>query len=487
MVDIRYKYKVLTAKTRAAFTKLSKEIQFSENVTYAIFSTPGNVFISITDRAFPVGYIWIRPDCVLCDASFTKHVVLIKELVITLNPKPETKFIRTVLQDFQSWLRLTMRIDGTAIELPSDVKLVNKYVKMGYATQLIKYKYTPAASHAKLPWDNLVATYTEGRMLCPPFRVKHSRTICVVFGTSDIDISNLDCYLHSMHFLNVLGMSSLTSYDVYVYFPNENEDIWRIGLRKEGAIYASVTSGKRNIVMGYTESPPIGVMRVYADRVSDRILKMFLDEIRSLDAHVFSQEDRNSLGDIQDPKNIYYRLTYLGMFAGYVHIDTQTQNLVSLAVAPKFQHNGIATYALTQILASFKQAGEIPTLSLDVRADNAIAQHLYAKLGFLLNAYELIYTTDGRFRGAFESLIPPKDWVNLQLKTFPSSVVEWNKITRYITSEDYLKKHNLLKSTVYTLYAPNDPAPEGMTRKMQIDIAKTAGFYLYGYKLSKQL
>lgn len=487
MGDIRYKYKAITTKTRTAFTKLSKEVKFSENVTYAVFSTPGNVFVSITDRGFLVGYIWVQPNCVLCDASFTKHVVLIKELVITLSPKPETKFIRTVLHDFQSWLRAAIRSDGTAIELSSDVKLVNKYVKMGYTPQLIKYKYTPATSHVKFPWDNLVATYTEGRMLCQPFRVDHTRTICVVFGTSNVDTANLDCYLHSTHFLNILGISSLTTYDVYVYFPDSNEDIWRIGLKKEGAIYANILSGKRNIVMGYTESPPIGVMRIYADRAPDRILKTFLSEIQSLDTCAFSQEDRNSLRDIKDSKNIYYRLTYLGMFAGYVHIDTQTQCIVSLAIAPRFQRNGIATHALTQIFASFKQIGEIPTLNLSVRADNTIAQHLCTKLGFLLGAYEFIYTSDDRFHGAFESLTSPKNWTNLQLKTFPSSIEEWNKITRYITSEDYRKKHNVSKSAVYTLYVPNDPAPEGMTRKMQIDVAKTANVYLYGYKLSKQL
>jgi ribosomal protein S18 acetylase RimI-like enzyme len=52
-----------------------------------------------------------------------------------------------------------------------------------------------------------------------------------------------------------------------------------------------------------------------------------------------------------------------------------------IAVAPRAQRQGVGR-ALTQALIASARAASVEVLTLDVRADNAAALHLYQSLGF---------------------------------------------------------------------------------------------------------
>ena len=84
----------------------------------------------------------------------------------------------------------------------------------------------------------------------------------------------------------------------------------------------------------------------------------------------------------------------LGYAVSLYRADTTRARLYGIAVAESARGRGVATALVDGIAAAARKRG-CTALSLEVRADNAVAQRLYRKLGFVASGVLPGYYEDG--------------------------------------------------------------------------------------------
>ena len=88
--------------------------------------------------------------------------------------------------------------------------------------------------------------------------------------------------------------------------------------------------------------------------------------------------------ELADPRSRYYVVAEVaGQIVGYAGLSTLDDEsyVQTIAVAGAHQHQGAGTRLLVHLLAEARRRGA-RRAGLEVRADNAVAQRLYARFGF---------------------------------------------------------------------------------------------------------
>lgn len=89
---------------------------------------------------------------------------------------------------------------------------------------------------------------------------------------------------------------------------------------------------------------------------------------------------------------VVYDASVLVAFVG-MRFNLTEAHITNIAVKSEYQNQGIANYLLKLLINKAKQ-NEICQVTLEVRSDNYVAQHVYRKLGFKDNFIRKNYYTD---------------------------------------------------------------------------------------------
>lgn len=88
--------------------------------------------------------------------------------------------------------------------------------------------------------------------------------------------------------------------------------------------------------------------------------------------------------ELRKRRNSLYLVVYdggrLAAFIG-MRFNEKEGHVTNIAVSPAYQNQGIATFLL-QWMINRSRLAQLKQVTLEVRADNEVAQHLYHKLGF---------------------------------------------------------------------------------------------------------
>lgn len=110
-----------------------------------------------------------------------------------------------------------------------------------------------------------------------------------------------------------------------------------------------------------------------------------LEEVAALEQTIFSMpwSQKGFDAAIRQDAALYLTARLDGKLAGYCGLlqSFDEADITNVAVAPQFRNQGVAHAMLTQLMRNGKDRG-IENFTLEVRAGNEAALHLYEKLGF---------------------------------------------------------------------------------------------------------
>lgn len=96
------------------------------------------------------------------------------------------------------------------------------------------------------------------------------------------------------------------------------------------------------------------------------------------------------------PRRAYVVREHQGAVVGYAGVDVggEVADVMTIAVAPQAQGYGLGAVLMDWLIAQARRAGA-EQLMLEVRADNVVAQRLYASMGFEMVAVRRRYYQPG--------------------------------------------------------------------------------------------
>lgn len=111
-----------------------------------------------------------------------------------------------------------------------------------------------------------------------------------------------------------------------------------------------------------------------------------LDEVAEVEKSIFSQPwSKKGFADaIGQEAALYLTARVNGRLAGYCGLlqSLDEADITNVAVAEVFRNQGVASAMLNELIRCGQEGG-ILNFTLEVRAKNAAALHLYEKLGFV--------------------------------------------------------------------------------------------------------